>query len=255
MKIFLWSFFTLTIIASEIEAVEVQCDFKDTPSYGHCCEVQNDLNFTSKDNRKVKSIGLTEKNFEVKFFYSYFKVFNFFPQNLASFLPNIETIGIIHGQIKEISSDDLKEFGEKLKNLWLAGNEIAIIRGNLFVHNPNLEYFEVAHNKIIHIDAKTFENLNNLRSLALNGNPCTNDNESESWAYQDRTEVLRIIPGIVSRCRDSMSVSSEDEDLLRKSNFEIENIKRQYELQIKEYIKNLCSKAVLTGRKEYKNCV
>lgn len=105
-------------------------------------------------------------------------------------------------RLKEISSDDLKQFSGNLRHLWLFYNDIEVIEENLFMHNPNLWFIELASNKIAHVDAKVFDNLRNLNTLRLHENPCTKSIFSESQAWDNRSAVLSIIPKIVSRCQD-----------------------------------------------------
>lgn len=69
----------------------------------------------------------------------------------------------------EITKEDLKQFGENLKELNLAGNLIEIIESNLFEFNPNLEEVSFADNNIRHIESGGLKGLQKLDGKRIYG--------------------------------------------------------------------------------------
>jgi hypothetical protein len=65
---------------------------------------------------------------------------------------------------------DLKPFGE-LKKLIVDGNELEVLKGDLFKFNPSVNELNFASNDIYSIDFNVFDNLK-LKSVDFSGNVC-----------------------------------------------------------------------------------
>lgn len=180
------------------ESIVVFCDFKEGHSYGYQCSVKY-LQITSKDDRMVTDVAgdhLSGKtNDHVKFFSSVNHVVKFYPLNLANIFKNLETVSIYNATLAEIHSEDLKQFGGKLRKLWNQINAVEVLEADLFQHNPNLELISFSKNKIKHVDDGVFENLMKLSSFYLGGISC-------NYAGNNRTTVIEMIPQIESKCKD-----------------------------------------------------
>lgn len=132
----------------------------------YTCDVQNENLITSKDDRTITSIvGQNKKGFtdsDVLRFTSIHKTVNYFPKDITKFYKNIQIVEIYSGDLKEITKDDLKPFGENLKVLTLLYNHIEVIESNLFQFNPNLKDVNLGNNRIRHIESG---GLNGLQKL------------------------------------------------------------------------------------------
>lgn len=105
----------LTFYFYSIESFLLDCEFGHESDLGYACRAQNENLVTSKENReitKVQGQHIWGENDEVLFFYAYQKKVNYFPRGITKFFKNIENILINDGKLKEITKEDLKEFGE-----------------------------------------------------------------------------------------------------------------------------------------------
>lgn len=190
-----------------INCVNLECLYSDRNDYGYKCDVSS-LRIVSKDDREVLKVFGTHqprRNDEsVKFFDVIGKTVNFFPQNLHEFFPLLEILQIYGSNLREISGNDLRGFGESLKILWLSTNELEIIEQNLFENTKNLEWVDFSYNKIKHVDARSFEILSQLKSLAFDTNLCHSGN-----AVNDPTAVAPLVDKIEAKCIDVVYAQKE----------------------------------------------
>lgn len=197
-------FFTLifSIFIIESQSVLIDCIYEVDPSYGYKCSVLNSYLITSKDERIITEIrgqhlnGKTRD--DVKFFSSYEKKVNYFPRSLTKVYRNIERVKIYGANLREITKDDLEQFGDKLKSLWLYNNKIEVIESDLFSANKNLEEIHLGTNKIKHIQNGAFNGLEKLLELHLQSNPCTG---GDDWA-DSRHKMLQVIRRVNDKCKD-----------------------------------------------------
>lgn len=224
---FLFLFISLIV---KHEAIVIECDFKDS-YYGYKCEAKS-LQITAKDgDRYVKRVygqHVERKSYDdVKVFYSGYMTVNYFPQNLEKNLRRLETIQIDHANLKEITSDDLRPFGARLRNLWLGSNDIEIIKDDLFQYNPNIEWIYLEYNKIKNVESGAFENLQKLHNLNFINNPC------HSGQASDQPAVNFLISNIEFRCEQtSYTLKKYQEDIsnqLSDMRAEISHLKRKLE--------------------------
>lgn len=198
------SLIIFTVFCAGSANVTLECLYLVHQSYGYKCEVQNSVLITSEGDRTISEVrgqhlrGKT--NDDVKYFISYSKQIDFFPRGLTKFFKNIEIVEIRSSKLKEIIKEDLKEFGDKLKELMLYPCEIEVIQSDLFEFNRNLARFDINHNKIRHIGDKTFDGLEKLKTIFLSPNPCFPSESSNK--HNDSSKVLQIIRDDVSKCKD-----------------------------------------------------
>lgn len=221
MKLLKFFLIISSIFIVESQSVTIDCIYAVDPTYGYKCEVQNPYLITSKDDRIVTEIRgqhLNEKTRDdIKFFSSYEKKVNFFPRSLTKVFKNIERVKIYGANLREITKDDLEQFGDKLKSLWLYNNKIEVIEGDLFSFNKNLEEIHIGTNKIKHIQSGAFNSLEKLLELHLQSNPCTS---GDDWA-ESRHKMLQVIRRVDQKCKDPAY------SFLEGKNEEIKNLKEQ----------------------------
>lgn len=195
-------FALLSVFVIHSESVLIDCVYEVEQPFGYKCAVQNAYLITSKDDRiatEIRGLHLYGKNRDdVKFFSSYEKKVNYFPRGLTKLFKNVEKVKIYGANLKEITKDDLEQFGEKLKALWLYNNKIAVIEGDLFVFNKNLEEIHLGTNRIIHVEDGAFGGLEKLLELHLQSNPCTS---GDDWADQ-RHKMNAVIRRVNDKCKD-----------------------------------------------------
>lgn len=114
----------------------------------------------NKTNADVDGVGFTTFNID------------YLPRNLEKIFPNINIITAVWVGLQELTNDDIKPFGEKLKYLWLNGNKIKAIESDTFADNPNLEVIVLQHNEIEKIERGAFDNLTQITALNLEHNKC-----------------------------------------------------------------------------------
>lgn len=222
-------FFFISLIVKH-EAIVIECDLKES-YYGYKCEAKS-LQITARDgDRFVKRIygqNIERKSYDdVKVFYSGFLVVNYFPQNLENVLRNLETIQIDHANLKEITNNDLKPFGAKLKNLWLGSNDIEVIEVDLFDFNPNLEWIFLENNKIKNVESGAFNKLQKLNNLNFDKNPC------HSGEASDKSGVATLIANIEFKCQQTSYLLMKHQEgifnQLNEMRDEISHLKRKLE--------------------------
>lgn len=198
-------FLTATV---KVHSVHLACRFRND-NEGYCCDVES-LEISSKDDRQLTSMEGAWKdgkdNDQVKYFYADNRIVKFMPRDLEMIFSNLEKIAITNAKLTEVSREDLKPWGDKLKKVWFNGNDITAIPADLFKHNPNLEFISLQRNKITQVFDGTFENLNQLATLYFDGNKCHDGN-----AMDDKEGVTKLISEIEKKCKDSHNQKKRDE--------------------------------------------
>lgn len=94
---------------------------------------------------------------------------NFIPNSIAKFFPNIQTFQVISSKLTQISKENFIGFNQ-LTDLNLWQNDLIEISADTFDHLSNLQGLYLSWNKIEQISAETFANLHELSVLHLNEN-------------------------------------------------------------------------------------
>jgi Leucine-rich repeat (LRR) protein len=226
MKIIVTLVIFLKFCIDVAKCVNIECEF--TTSLDHyTCGVKNSQLINSDNDREITGMIIRGKhlsgktNDDVKNFQMISVKSIYFPRGVTKIIKNIECVVINVGNLREISKDDLREFGDKLKQLWLGSNEIEVIESNLFDFNKNIEVVSFANNSIKHIEPNTFQRLKNLKTLRFHENLCTS---SSDYAENDVIKVVRIIKIVEYKCKNLEIVLSRQIENLKKF-IEVENSK------------------------------
>lgn len=165
------------------------------------------IKFKSIDDHKVTSITGSHwsgySNRDVVGFKRSFGSRDFIPKGLTNFFPNLKDIEIFDANMKEISKDDLKEFGSNLEKLWLWYMKITHISHDLFEYNPYLKEIVLWANEIQTIEYGAFDNLFNLVTLDLDENICISE-----YVYNDYYGLRNFIQRVYERCSVSTAEAS-----------------------------------------------
>lgn len=195
-----YSIFLLLQLFLTSKSLVIECGFSDS-YYGYKCIAKN-LEITSKtadrDVKRVYGSHLATKSADdVKFFYAAQMQINFFPQNLHKSLQHLETIQIKEANLKEVTSHDLRPFGDKLRNLWLGYNDIELIEADLFEFTPNIEWIYLERNKIKNVESGAFDGLAKLVKFNFEKNPC------HGGEVSDKTGVSYLVADIEFKCQQT----------------------------------------------------
>lgn len=200
MKVILIFLVTSKLFIS-VNSIDLTCTFKAYQPWNitYGCDSGN-IEIISKENRDLILTSNTHAkdhaNKDVQGLNIENKICHFFPKKVNEIFPNAETFRIYNSGLKEVTKDDLKQFGEKLKNLWIDLNEIEKLDADLFVNNPKLISLVVKDNLISIVEDETFKNLPDLAYIDFINNPCYS-----SLVY-GQSNALKAGKVIEKRCKD-----------------------------------------------------
>lgn len=199
-------------------ALEITCNYKVHETYGYGCEVAvKGFKDTLKSNVKhVRGIHLPGKTKnDVKYLIASNAKIKDFPENLASFFPNLVTINVNFPNIKRICHEDLRPFGAKLRNLMLQRNQIEFIPGDLFESTPNIAYLYMTSPKMKNINKNAFQPLTKLRALFVKFECDDGDatNAAEVKEMVDRLAIKCYDPKFIepSPCKNQITIDYDDD--------------------------------------------
>lgn len=134
--------FLLAISTIPTNCIVLKCRYGMNKNYGYQCTAQN-FKITSKNDRSITSVvgrhftGKTDD--DVKVLHVEDNLMKYFPKDLDKFFKNLESIGIRNSELKKVTEEDLKPFGDKLEHLSLMLNRIENIPKNLLKVLPHLK--------------------------------------------------------------------------------------------------------------------
>jgi len=201
MRIFFFFLIALFAINFEADAIEVECKFTGS-SDNYACEVKS-IKLASNEDRELTRVTGAHKsgysNDNVEYYtQSVVTELKFFPQGITKFFKNVRNVFIHHAKITSITKEDLKPFGQQLKEFYLGPSELEVIDADLFDYTQNLEKIYLHNNKIKHVSSGAFNNLPKLTTLWFSSNPCT---FSSDYAWH-RAGVINLIAIVESQCQD-----------------------------------------------------
>lgn len=199
MNIFCLFLFTnsLTIALS----YKLVCDYKTDPKWGFGCDVSS-IDSTSDHYCKltdVNGVDIPGKSFsDVKFLKIKNENLKFLPRGLHKKFSNVETLLIDSQKLSELTNDDLKEFGIKLKNLIIFSSSIKSLDQNLFSSTPNLNNIQIASRAMANIHENLFNTIKiKLKKLSINF-PCMGEQVAEN-----SQNIAQLIDSIQGSCYSS----------------------------------------------------
>ena len=110
------------ILSIGVEGIEITCLPPSEVEINNTCKV-TELTINSFNDRTItKNNALNFDNGNVASFKVSNQIVISFPLNLTGVFPNLHTVEIINSKLLNITSDDLKDFGENLTILFLTSN-------------------------------------------------------------------------------------------------------------------------------------
>lgn len=220
MKIISALFVAFVTFLSGCKSLVIDCSYNANPNY--YCDTQNTHVTISKECREIAGIrgfhSIGKTNDDVQTIYYQSKTVTYFPRGITKYFKNIDHVHLHTTNLKEITKEDLKEFGEKLKIIKLYSVQIEIIEADLFTYNKNLELIYLKSNKIKHIANGVFDHLDKLSELYLAGNPCTSSADDADV----RSKLITVIRSVEGNCKDQSYMFLEEKNAenkkLRKEN-------------------------------------
>lgn len=188
---------------SNCRALDLQCSI-NVDNWGHlvfgnACEVAGAV--ITAPNETVNTINnQTSSYYDGRNFIIFTinrQTVNYMPKGIGKFFPGISGLSIIQSKLKVIDKDDLQPF-DRLVVLYLNGNELETLSGDLFDHNPLLRDLFVNGNKLKSIGSKIFTKLTLLEYADFDDNICINDRApSQLW-------IPAFIEKLRQQCPDSV---------------------------------------------------
>lgn len=174
-KILLVTLFLLvafkTPSASEIK-VEIVCESVYIATYaivGRLVECNVDTTIVTAVPDTVVSNIKPNDNFKLTqieaLWVEHARSMKFIPAGIKNKLPNLKALFLKNNGILIVGKTNLREFGDSLGNLDLAGNQLAFLDGDLFEYNNNLRDVSFYNNPIQEIDSSFFYNLKSKKKL------------------------------------------------------------------------------------------
>lgn len=128
---------------------------------------------------------------DVKGYYMYKKhALHQIPRILGIAFPNLVLLGHVHGNLKNLSADDLKPFSD-LQHLLLSSNQLKTLQGDLLKHNPKLSVINFSNNQIESVGLGLLDNLNRLASANFFNNYCINFHAKGESRVQELKQKLK----------------------------------------------------------------
>lgn len=200
--------FVFLIVLKSINAITLECDFKDeTTNWGisYTCVAKNFL--TTLNERTVTEMkgqhvpGKT--NDDVKKFYVFKQSCPYLPLNVSSFFKNLDIYYVKNSNVQHVMRGDLDGF-TTIKIFDVSHNPIEKIEGNLFEGQTSIEIvaFYECHLKII--DPRAFNPLFNLKEVHLDHNVCINYRTRSSdrlKQYEIETSIEILKNKIYENCQ------------------------------------------------------
>jgi hypothetical protein len=171
--------------------MNIVCDFKVHSIYGYGCEVKSIQNPSEAVVKITGNHQDGKNNGDVKYFLAENSEVAKFPEGINECFENLQTLNLNFPKLEKISNENLGEFGENLRNLFIIESQIKYIPENLFKDNPNLVYINIKSSKIESIDNGAFDPLSKLKNLFINFN-CYEDEALNREKVQEFIEKMEL---------------------------------------------------------------
>lgn len=186
------------MIVSSTLGYIMECVYQNDPNFGFGCNVRSFKNEFLDDcylSQVEGQLDIVKNNDDVKFLNITSKNLRNFPIGLEIFFPNLEIIILSCAKLKQITHENLKPFGNKLKYLALSESAIVSIEGNLFKSTPKIFFLQIESRNLENINKNVFEPIKlSLKVLKVHL-PCV------GFLHEDENEdILNLIKEIKNSC-------------------------------------------------------
>lgn len=192
-----------------VSGFDLECIFGETYGWifvsGNSYGTKN-VNITAP-NQTVTSVNGLEpiyyRSQNVTMFSMLSQTVFYVPLGIETFFPDLQGMEIANSKLKSIKQADLKPFG-KLKELWMYGNGLETLDGDLFEFNPELLFINIDNNILKTIGGNIFDGLKKVERINLLNDFCINK------SAVSRCEVFELIAEMQEKCE------TEEEKLIRE---------------------------------------
>ncbi len=170
-------FFVIFFVFLElsVDGVELECDYDYGDGYYRCVVFSADFSLKTIGANFTFSGTQEQKQETTLIEFSWIGRVAHLPRNLFEVFPKLNSLVIWYSDIPILRNNFFKPEHNKLRKLWLSGNNIRIIQGNAFEHLTNLELINLQLNEIKMFGPGSFKNLHQLAGVFLWYNDCTNE--------------------------------------------------------------------------------
>lgn len=147
------------------------------------------------------------------------------PQGMIDAFPNIRVFQIEDSRLIKISQSDLEPFTDLIE-LYLNGNNLVSLDGNLFEENWKLKRIHFGNNKLRFIPDNLLDPLVNLEDVMFNDNVCVNKKAV------GKIQINGVVWDFIQNCQPkvvSCETKKEEQSSDGNSESEIENLKKMIE--------------------------
>lgn len=112
---------------------------------------------------------------------------NLLPNGIKESFPNLKALIVQNSVLKHIDQQDMEQFGSDLLMVQFYDSELTALKGNVFMHNPNLVYVDFEKSPLKFIDPELFENFKQMESLKeidLSNCGCINKRYEKSVGHE-----------------------------------------------------------------------
>lgn len=185
-----------TLLAFPVKAIQFDCNFGFFspwigPRYTCHATVINSSSSALESVTGVHETGRSDD--DVEYLYIRNQNLPFIPEGIANFFRNLDSLAISETSLMSISANDLRPF-PRLLFIYLYGQQLTSIDGDLFTYTPHLQQVHFNFNLIQHIGHDLVTGLNNLTILYLQGNVCIDQ------VAGNRADVLSLGPRLSVFC-------------------------------------------------------
>lgn len=167
------------------------------------------------DKIRTKIVALSMDNCHV----------NFIPQRVKVVLPRIEIFSCINCGLKALDKDDLEQFGDDLRIIWLLDNDLTSLEADAFTYNHNLLSIDLRGNRLGYIEPGFLYNLSNfpIKFIGLKNCGCIDQNYNydqhgpynpDHWQHLYCHDETKRIGSYALRISKMMGKISQTEDSL-----------------------------------------
>lgn len=178
--------------------VDMECDFFETVWHnvtGTACVAKNMV--VTEPDSYVKMIngqgGIYFHTYNVRVLKMDSQTINYFPKGIELLFPGIMGISIGESNLKSITKEDLEPF-DALEIIWLYGNDLHKLDGDLFEYNPEMKAINFGGNELTFIGETILKPLKNLEQAYFGRANCI-----DMYAMR-KDELPGMIAEVQSKC-------------------------------------------------------
>lgn len=161
---------------------------------------------------------------------------NFIPQKVKEMFPKVAFFSCRNCGLMALDKDDLKQFGDDLKILWLLNNALTSLDADVFSNNPHLQSIDLSENPLGNIEPGFFHTIIGfpIKYLGLKNCLCINNfydaghnlrYDPNFWQDDSCRNDLKRVESYALRTSKSMGRIADTQELLSNLEKKIDELK------------------------------